>query len=106
MSNNNLFKFMCTGGPYGDCSSHYNVEMKQPCTVAQFVAFVNSKGEWGKVYINPKNWLGHDALASFEYNNHGSNKPLAIPPFFHDMRIARIEAHGGWSNMDYFVYLA
>lgn len=105
MSITELFKPVCTGGPYGDCMSAYRIEMRQPCTIAQFVEFVNSKGEWGNVYINPKNWLGQDALASFEYNNHGSNKPLVIPPYFHDMRIARIEAHGGWSAMDYRVYL-
>lgn len=98
----NLFKFVCTGGPYGDCMSHYNVECKQ-CTIAQFVEFVNSRQEWGKVYINPKNWLGDDALATFEYNNHCSNKPLEIPPFFLDMRIKHMEAHGGWSAMDYSV---
>lgn len=105
MSTRGLFKFVCTGGPYGDCMSAYRIEIQQPCTIAQFVEFVNSREEWGAVYINPKNWLGQDALASFEYNNHGSNKPLVIPPYFHDMRIARIEAHGGWSAMDYRVYL-
>lgn len=101
---NNLFKFVRTGGPYGDCMSDYKIECKQR-TIAQFVEFVNSRHNWGKVYINPKNSLGDYALVKVEYNNHTDNKPLEIPQFFHDMRIERIEAHGGWSAMDYSVYV-
>lgn len=105
MSVREIFKFVCTGGPYGDCSSHYRIEMRQPCTVAQLIEFINSQDEWGCVYINPKDWLGIKSTAKFEYNNHTQHKPLAIPPFFHNLPIKKIEAHGGWSNMDYFVTL-
>lgn len=105
MSITELFKPVCTGGPYGDCMSSYRIEMRQPCTIAQFVEFVNSKGEWGTVYINPRNWLGQGALAKFEYDKHLRNKPLVITPNLQNKRIARIEAHGGWSAMDYSVFL-
>ena len=105
MNATELFKFVCTGGPYGDCTSHYRVEMKQPCTIAHLIEFINSQDEWGKVYINPKDWLGMECLAKFEYNNHTQHKPLAIPSFFHNLPIKELKAHGGWSNMDYHVTL-
>nr|DAI97883.1 MAG TPA: hypothetical protein [Caudoviricetes sp.] len=105
MSTSTPFKFVCTGGPYGDCMSSYRVEMSQPCTIAQLIEFINGQDEWGTVYINPQNWLGHGALAKFEYNNHTQHKPLAMPPFFHNKRIKSIKAHGGWSAMDYNVTL-
>ncbi|MCM1440137.1 MAG: hypothetical protein NC131_13185 [Roseburia sp.] len=103
MSKFNQFKFVCTGGPYGDCSSHYKIELKQPCTMAQFVEFVNQRGEWGCVYINPINYF--DALAKYRYDTHIKNKPLEMSQPYLNRRIARIEAHGGWSNMDYYVHL-
>lgn len=104
MKGTDIFKPVCTGGPYGDCSSHYKVEIKQPCTVAQFVEFVNQQGEWGKVHINPIGWLGN-GLATYNYDTHIKDKPLEMPQHYLNRRIARIEAHGGWSNMDYYVTL-
>lgn len=105
MDNNNLFERVSVAGPFGDCSSHYSYKLQEQPTVEQLVQYINSKQEWGTVYLNPKNWLGDGSLAKFEYNNHGGNRKLEIPQFFHSVCIKKLEAHGGWSNMDYYVML-
>ena len=47
------FRMICTGGPNGDCSYNYDVEIQGKCTVGRFVESVLEEmpGEWGEFEI-------------------------------------------------------
>ena len=93
----NKLQMICTGGPYGDCTSSYNFTMPKQMTLKEFAEMVTDGEEWGA--IRKDNGFG-DILA--EYNRSGEIKyrDNADPN-----AILKLEgtAHGGWSLMDYHV---
>ena len=46
-------KMVCTGGPYGDACSSYDVELDRTCTVQEFIEMVlkEKQNEWGNFTI-------------------------------------------------------
>ena len=98
-------KMICTGGPYGDASSSYAVKLDKEYTVQEFVKMVldEKPGEWGNfeittdfhyTYTNRKDICEYKRgkiIADFR-----EEKPKT-------MVVSEVIAHGGWTNMNYFI---
>ena len=111
--------FKIVGGPYGDATSKYEVTFPEGITVREFVSYivddysVNSGDNWGAFEIHDDNYTF--GLVQFLQYNRGkafyeepwTNKERgeAIFNSIADVRIIKITAHGGWSNMNYILTL-
>lgn len=97
-----MIKFIQTSEVFGDCSANYDVKLNKPHTVGEFInlVLIERKGEWGKFEIyNPDvSWLDYER---YEYR-YGILMD-AISKEILEKRIISIEAHGGWTQMDYLL---
>ena len=91
-------KFTQCGMTGGDCCTPYHVSFTPGCTLRELVYDILSRGEWG--YIDIK----RPYILRCEYKgcNVVSNP---FPEEIQDMEVERVDAYGGYSMMDYFVYL-
>lgn len=85
----------------GDCTCGYDVKLDREYTVAGFVNTVLKKyaNEWGIFEVK----RGSNTIDSFEY----SYGKLASESnnVYQDYKIKEVYASGGWSRMDYVLYL-
>lgn len=92
-------KFIIIADSFGDCTSTYEVNLEgKEYTVEEFIQmiFTERPNEWGniEVYgIDVINYRGGE-IVSQRFNNDLLNKP-----------VKRVTACGGWSRMDYTIYL-
>lgn len=90
-------KLIHRDGPFGDCTSVYDVEFPQDMTVCEFVttAVAENPQEWGSFS------LGWRKPIIAEYK-HGvlQLRPDTWEEYQH-RKIAKARSHGGWSLMDY-----
>lgn len=91
-------KFTQCGMTGGDCCTPYHVSFTPGCTLRELVSDILSRGEWG--YIDIK----RPYILRCEYKgcNVVSNP---FPEEIQDMEVGCVDAYGGYSMMDYFVYL-
>ena len=91
----NKLQMICTGGPYGDCTSSYKFTMPKQMTLKEFAEMVTDGEEWGAI----RNGNG-DVLV--DYNR---SKEIKYRNNVDPNTILKLEgtAHGGWSLMDYHV---
>lgn len=90
-----LFDLRASGPTAGDCTTPYDVVLRNECTVREFIDEVLKKGEWGYVRIGiyfdgPQIEYSHNKIVSGVFS-------LDIL----DARIKQATAHGGWTRMDY-----
>lgn len=97
-------KFIQTSEEFGDCSAYYDVKLNKPHTVGEFInlVLVERKGEWGKfeMYNPDVSWLDYE---QYEYRYGVLKKPISKELL--EKNIISIEAHGGWTRMDYLLKL-
>lgn len=96
-----MFKLFQSTSVGSDCTCAYDVELDKEYTAADFVAAVlkDNVEEWGKFRIKKKT----NAIDSFEYR-YGK---LINSPFNASLnyKIQKAYASGGWSRMDYTLYI-
>lgn len=101
-----MFDFTATSGILGDCTTWYSVSSDGK-TVNDLIDFVIrcKRQEWGEIRIVPNggNWI-LDNICELEYS-YGKITKDNIPEDIKNKCISKIDANGGWSNMDYIVYL-
>ena len=103
-----------SGGPLGG-TAPYDVVLLEKCTVREFVEYVldSKKEDWGYISIN--NWSTlefNDKKNPFfgyphiKYSN-GRLSSSIIEDFgeFLDKPVGKATANGGWSRMDYILYV-
>ena len=118
-----LMKFTCTGGPYGDECSSYDVSFPEGWTFEDFLRYMvhtysKEHKEWGDVsigsifsghvieYKSGMAWLyagkrWHNAEEKHEcYEN-----SVRLYESNLKKKVVSIYAYGGWSTMDYVVKL-
>lgn len=98
-------KFICTGGPFGDCMSNYLIEFEKQYTVDEFIDEILKKDEWGCIGIYNKT----DRFVAFgnPYCEYSRGKILTdhLPQEYMDKKIVKCKANGGWTMMDYLLFL-
>ena len=114
-----MIKFVCSGGPYGDATSNYNVEFPEGWTLRDFCAHVLhdyavKNKEWGSVssgfgyentiieYDSKKAWIyqGEHWMDSEKRHELFENSKRLYNEYI-DKKIVAIRANGGWSVMHY-----
>ena len=99
-----LIELICVDGPFGDGMYSYDVVInKKDATVSDLINYVvNKKGDWG--YIGIEGITDVSDFNAFEYR-WGEIVNDGIPEQLKDKPIRLIKAHGGWSCMDYRIFL-
>ena len=112
-----ILDFKHVGGPYGDCTSIYEVTFPEGMTVGEFITYiigdysVNSHDTWGRFELYRDGTYPDEFLAYkqgkifFDTKYRSSDIQLAIFTEIVNKKITRIKAHGGWSRMDYTLYI-
>lgn len=82
-----------------DCTCGYSVELDKEYTVREFVDTVlrERSNEWGNFYIGDKSPIFNNPEYRYRYGKLLKEIPVDIL----DMRIASVDASGGWTRMDY-----
>ena len=108
-------EFIQTGGPYGDATSSYDVIIPEGTMVDDFVTYIAynysfTNNEWGGIYLSYNDKPGFVNRVPLINYNKGSAR--CIPGCNADILnrlsrkiITKVEAHGGWSRMDYVIYV-
>ena len=91
---NKTFTLIHRDGPFGDCTSGYDVSIPEDISVEEFVQMVITQepNEWGAVYC------GRGIVAEYK-----RGKATFRPEYdkYKNEKIVSVTAHGGWSLMDY-----
>lgn len=90
---------ICTGGPFGDETSAYVIELpNEEISVAEFIDMVirQEPNEWGAIRC------GRVILADY---SHGKITYRPEYETYKNRAIASVSAHGGWSLMDYNIVI-
>lgn len=100
-----MLKFIQTHETGGDCTAPYDVMLDKPYTVGAFVEEVlaTRSNEWGNFNVmgSGSDYFHPTARVEYRYG-----KLLeALPENLLSMQIDRVKAHGGWTNMDYRLYI-
>lgn len=86
----NTLEFIHVAGPFRDETTYYQLKLKHPLTVDEFMQEVLSRNEWGYVDIGDRRIeYKHDKVISGTWDDIGHYD--VIPK----------EAYGGWTRMDY-----
>ena len=93
------FKMVQTSPEGGDCTAPYDIDFFESCIMKEFIdEILSDKEEWGYITIN------HDKTSfSIEYRNGELKTPIANEIL--GRKIIFAEASGGWTRMDYKLYL-
>lgn len=97
------FTFKHVRGPFGDCTSIYDVILNKEYTVKEFINDMLKAlpGEWGAFIIRAKDYPFGKEQSEYRYGK-------LLTTFSEETlnsKIKCIEAQGGWSLMDYNITL-
>lgn len=97
-----------SGGPLGG-TAPYNIVLHEKCTVREFVEYVlnNKSNEWGYIGINNPEKNPFFGYPNIQYSCGRIKAGYIIEDFgeFLDKPIINVTASGGWSRMDYILYV-
>lgn len=99
------YKLNHTGGPYGDATCHYKATIYEPFTLQELIDEVlNNKNEWGYFTLveDTTTWLQTKSRMEYRYGEIINDN---IPIEDKTKTVEVMEAHGGWTRMDYIVSL-
>jgi len=99
-----MFKLLQAGREGGDCTAPYDVKLDKEYTVKEFVdAVLTRDSEWGYIgiiYRDAKSVFG-DPHCEYSHGELLYNLPEEVL----NRKVNYVNAHGGWSRMDYRLYL-
>lgn len=102
----NVFSKTQSGPSGGDCTAPYSVTLHGKVTVREFIeAVLENKTEWGHVEIfkgKPKSMFDNDLAVGFRYGELENGLPESK---LLDRKVKSASASGGWSRMDYRLYV-
>lgn len=96
-----------SGGPLGG-TAPYEVILLEKCTVREFVEYVlDTKKDWGYIGINNDERNPFFGWPNIQYSNGRLKAGSIIEDFgeFLDRPVSKAIASGGWSRMDYILYV-
>lgn len=96
----------CIGGPFGDCTSVYKIYFPEGITVEELINLVleENPDEWGNFTLG--SYFNGETLGHYDRNkeNRFKIKNLEYYNKIKDFHPVKVEAHGGWSLMDYLIH--
>lgn len=96
-----MFRLHGAGRERGDCTAPYHVELDKVYTVDEFVHTVLTRKEWGYIGIYCKGTIFGEPKCEYRYDK----LLYALPDDVLDKKIVKAEADGGWSRMDYLLWI-
>lgn len=126
-----LIELIQTGGPYCDETWSYDVAFPEDWTVRNFIAYIvkyfskESTNRWGSIFIYKPSpampnsdrtevleydegrcWVAHnESYLTEDRRNELKEASLHVLNEFIDSSISCIAANGGWSSMNYLLYI-
>lgn len=99
------FKMKHTGGPYGDACCRYAVMFDREYTVQEFIEDIikEKPEEWGEFQIATDLKYPYTTSIDICVYKHGQIISNFKKPDTAKMKIKEIVAHGGYTNMDYYI---
>lgn len=86
---------------YGDCTNKYNISLSKEYTVGEFIDTILKErtDEWGSMEILSASVCSYCSY----YKGNLTNKKFA--PDVLSKNIRKVVGHGGWTRMDYIIYI-
>ena len=104
-----MFRLIQTSDTRGDCTASYDVQLDKEYTVKEFLETVLTQkaDEWGAFYLMVRSRKLFWQNPSCEYRN-GKKTGTTwanILIRYGDRRITKVCSDGGWTRMDYYIWL-
>lgn len=96
-----MFKLYSAGAMCGDCTAPYDVELYKEYTVDEFVHAVLTRKEWGYIGIYCQSKIFGEPKCEYSYDKLLYNLPDDVL----NKKVIKVKAHGGWSRMDYLLWI-
>lgn len=104
-----MFRLIQTSDTRGDCTASYDVQLDKEYTVKEFLETVLTQkaDEWGAFYLMVRSKKLFWQNPSCEYKNGNRVGPAwaSILARYGSRRIVRACSDGGWTRMDYYIWL-
>lgn len=108
----NLFNFVDETGVRSDETTEYSIDLKHATTVQGVIDEIfdrqKSVREWGSLYLNNDRLhfginLGHFGTSLYEPQL--KDEAAKLPEWLFNAEVIKMKACGGWSRMDYYVWI-
>ena len=96
-----MFKLTAAGPVGSDCTGPYNVSLNDTYSVGDFINDILRQQEWGYIGIYDSKSVFGDPYCEYRGDRLLSNMPAE----YLKRKIKRAKASGGWSRMDYLIWL-
>ena len=104
-----MFRLIQTSDTRGDCTASYDVQLDKEYTVKEFLETVlkQKADEWGAFYLMVRSKKLFWQNPGCEYKNGNRVGPAwaSILTRYGSRRIVRACSDGGWTRMDYYIWL-
>ena len=99
-----MFRLIKSGLERSDCTAPYDVVLDRDYTVAEFIETVlQRKDEWGYIMIH---WSPQIYRFDYPRCEYRYGKLLSkLPDVYLNQPVKLAEAEGGWTAMDYIIYV-
>lgn len=97
-------EFKCTGGPYGDCTAPYDVELSRECTLRELMDVILTRNEWGYIgQYDPQTVFGYPCVEYHGEDLYECTWRGSFNESDYKRKVKSVKAEGGWSRMDYLI---
>lgn len=101
-----MLKFRKAGKERSDCTAPYDVELDKEYTVGQLVDVILSRAgtlrEWGYIGIYDGESIFGNPKCEYADARLGTG---SMPSEFLAKKVIKVKADGGWSRMDYLIWV-
>ena len=104
-----MFRLIQTSDTRGDCTASYDVQLDKVYTVKEFLEAVltNKADEWGAFYlmVRSKRLFWQNPSCEYKHGQRTGTTWANILMRYGDRKIAQVKSDGGWTRMDYYIWL-
>lgn len=104
-----MFRLIQTSDTRGDCTASYDVQLDKVYTVREFFETVLTQkaDEWGAFYlmVRSKRLFWQNPSCEYKHGSRAGTTWANILMRYGDRKITEVKANGGWTNMDYYIWL-
>lgn len=104
-----MFRLIQTSDTRGDCTASYDVQLDKVYTVREFLETILTQkaDEWGACYlmVRSKRLFWQNPSCEYKNGNRHGTAWANILMRYGERRITQVKADGGWTRMDYYIWL-